>query len=115
MLARDALREQIGTAVAFIDGPNPRAGWPAAAGVDDGADLIGRTGKYGFDGAVAAVTHPAINAVHGGRVLDEGAEAHRLHPPAHAHATNDLAHPISPVATPRVPRNPGIHRAIPAI
>src|SRR5215470_2701114 len=109
-----APRQQFGTAFAFVDRFDPTAARPAAAGFDDRADRLRRAGEYRLDRAVAAVAQPALDPVKRGGVLDEGAEADRLHAAAHAHVTYDIAHPISPVATPSVPRNPGIHRASPA-
>src|SRR5262249_8133511 len=106
--------QHLGASVAFVDGFDPAAPRASPAGFDDGAHRLGRTGEHRLDRAVAAVAHPALDAMHRCRVLDEHAKADALHPSAHAHMTNGVAHPISPVATPRVPRKPGTHRLSPA-
>src|SRR6516162_4409958 len=111
--ARMALCQQDAAAFAFVESFDEGAARPPAARCDHCTDRLRVAGQDRLDRAVAAVAHPALDAVHRRGILDEHAEADALHPSAHAHMTNDAAHPISPVATPSVPRKPGIHRASP--
>src|ERR1700730_8667092 len=98
--------QQFGACFVFVDGLDPGAARPAAAGLHDRPHRLGRTGKHRLDRAVAAIAHPARDPMDRRRVLDEHAEADALHLPTHAHVTNGLAHPISPVATVNAPRRP---------
>src|SRR5205807_4333792 len=112
MFPRITLGEQLGTAFAFLERFDPGAGRPLAAGLDDGTHGFRIASKHCLDRAIAAIAHPAVDAIHRRRVLDEGTEAHRLYPSAYPHVPNHpLAHPISPVATPSVPQNPGMKRS----
>jgi hypothetical protein len=112
MFPRITLREQLGTAFAFLEGFDPGAGRPMAAGVDDGTHGFRIASKHCLNRAIAAVAHPTVDAVQRRGILDEGTVAHRLYPTAHPNVPNDpLAHPISPVATPSLPQKPGIKRS----
>ena len=62
-----------------------------------------RPGEYRLDRSVAAVAHPAFEALIERGVFHEGAKAHPLHAAADEHVTGDV-HATSPVSLARAPR-----------
>ena len=78
-LAASAQRQILGRSVALIDCVHARARRPLPAGLDHGEDDLLRSREQGLDRAIAAVAHPAFEAVLERGHFGPGAKADALH------------------------------------
>lgn len=88
----------------MIERTNSRGHWPTAAGFNHGFDRCTRTSEHCLNGTIAAIAYPTMQSALVRLLLDKGAIADTLNPPAHDNVAGDrAAHAGPPASKTRAP------------